>query len=337
MCSSLWEQRHCYCRLSVLPHLANSTLILSTGSEAQLGTLVGRCARLCIWHLDVCCHGDPQNIPHTAQCDIFNKVWGLWLYCLVRLWRCEVKMWTFFVCRRGLAVCCSPEKILQLVSAVLLCIAQPKCNMKAKGILTIVTMNSVCVNVTTCVCDTVSLCVCVHAQMCIFTTVWLTSHIRDYAAENWDNTVSKRKPALIELKEQQAQHTHTHAYTLTLTHTITLCNSHWKSPFVHLNELKPGVSETWNTNLKCDYDSVSFSKETFNQKHTLDLLLVKLATHLKNIWELADKIESGEICWRNHCACMLTAHGRGSLKCEQKCNTQSSPADANIDSPMRLK
>ena len=37
----------------------------------------------------------PPEYPHTAQCDIFNKVSGLWLYCLVRLWRCEVKMSTF--------------------------------------------------------------------------------------------------------------------------------------------------------------------------------------------------------------------------------------------------
>ena len=37
------------------------------GSEAQVGK-TGR--QVCSWHLDVCCHGDPQNIP-TQHNEIF--------------------------------------------------------------------------------------------------------------------------------------------------------------------------------------------------------------------------------------------------------------------------
>lgn len=54
--------------------------------------------------------------------------------------------------------------------AGLLSIAQSKFNMNAKGIVTIVTMNSVCVDVNTCVCDSIFMCVCMHVCMrkCVY-------------------------------------------------------------------------------------------------------------------------------------------------------------------------
>lgn len=89
------------CHLHVVLSLSTPWYCL----QGRLGGWSRRSGRqVCSWHLDVCCHGDPKNIPHTAQCDIFNKVW---LHCLALWWRCE---------DINFSVCClaelfqSPEK-----------------------------------------------------------------------------------------------------------------------------------------------------------------------------------------------------------------------------------
>lgn len=87
-------------------------------------------------------------------------------------------------------MCCSPQKILQLVSAGLLCIAQPKCNVKAMRISTIVTMNSVCVDVNTCVCDCVFMCVCMHS-MCMRKCVYLPQYDSEATSETMLQKIEK--------------------------------------------------------------------------------------------------------------------------------------------------
>lgn len=214
--------------LSLCP--ATFSLYILSNREAQrhkLEKLAGGCARSCSWHLDVCCHGDPPEYPHTVQCDIFNKVWVLWLYCLVWLWRCELFS--------DLSLRHSFVRILQFMSTrlQLYCLSSmwQECEGSANwsGI-------SVCKSEHMCL----PLCLCVHAQMCIFTTAWLTYHFRDDAAENWDNAVSKRKPALIKLKEKQAQYSHKH------THAVHSCTGtqHYEQsleiPFCLSQWIKPG-------------------------------------------------------------------------------------------------
>ena len=85
----LWEQRHRLCRLSVLPHLACTYCL--TGKLRGTSWNTGR--QVCTFvHVALRCLLPwwPPECPYTAQCDIFNKVWGLWLCCLVWLWRCEL-------------------------------------------------------------------------------------------------------------------------------------------------------------------------------------------------------------------------------------------------------
>lgn len=154
-----------------------------------------------MWHLEVCCHGDPQNIPIQLIVIFLLKFKGfdftVWCGSEDVKWRCQL----FFLLQRISWV------YLHLRNFSILChqlLNQQLTSLLATNYSKLVTMNNVCVYLNTHVCLNVCVHAYVHAQMCIFTTVWLTSHIRHCAAENWDNTVSKRKLALTELKEQQA-------------------------------------------------------------------------------------------------------------------------------------
>lgn len=151
------------------------------------------------------------------------------------------------------------------------------------------------VSVTLCMCA----CLCVCANVYIYHSMTHKPHQRlcsrklrqhSFKAEaNTDRAERATGTTHAHAHTHTHKHARTHAYTLMHMLILTLSNSHWKSPFVHLNELNLGLFETWNTNLKFNYDCVSFSNHLINSKvrHVIFFFFSQDNKH-KNVSEMSD-------------------------------------------------